>query len=357
MAVHDRAAGRPNAVVLGCAGLELTDAEHRFFSEANPLGLILFQRNCETPDQVRALVARFRDVVGDSRAPVLIDQEGGRVQRLKPPYWRKAPSQQLFASADAGAAGAGLEAAYLNARLIAGELADLGITVNCLPCVDVPNPGADGIIGDRASGRTPKECALFGEAAIAGLMDGGVLPVIKHIPGHGRAKVDSHLGLPVVNAQADTLRRCDFPPFQALKGAAWAMTAHVVYSAFDADRPATLSSKVINGVIRGEIGFDGVLVSDDLSMRALSGDFRERTRQALDAGCDAVLHCNGGMDEMAAVMRGVRPLSDAAMLRLERAEKKRTPPKPFDHEEALCFVSRFMDAAKPKDSGDNSGAG
>ncbi|MBI5163027.1 MAG: beta-N-acetylhexosaminidase [Magnetospirillum sp.] len=320
----------PTAAIFGCAGPALNDEERRFFARVQPLGFILFARNVESPDQVRGLVAALRDSVGRADAPVLIDQEGGRVQRLKPPHWRKAPAGAPFAALAARDLDLAREALHLNYRLIGRELAELGIDVDCAPVLDVPLSGAHDVIGDRAFGHTPELVAALGRAVCDGLLDEGVLPVIKHIPGHGRAMVDSHLALPVVEASRAELGATDFPPFRALAGAGWAMTAHVVYKAIDAAAPATTSAKVIGEVIRGAIGFDGVLVSDDLSMKALGGSFEERTKGALDAGCDVVLHCNGEMAEMEAVARTARPLAEIARERLVRAAAMKRVRPPFD---------------------------
>ena len=306
------------AAIFGCASLRLTDAEKSFFARVDPLGFILFSRNIDTPAQVAALVAELKECVGRD-APVLIDQEGGRVQRLRPPHWRKRPPMAVFGALAASDRDRARDAARLNAHLIAADLAALGISVDCAPLIDVPAPGSHDIIGDRAFAADPVLVAELGRAAHDGLLDGGVMPVIKHIPGHGRAVVDSHLDLPVVDADMDTLAGWDFPPFRALADAPWAMTAHIVYRAIDPDRPATVSPRVIEGVIRGMIGCRSFLLSDDLSMKALSGDFSQRTRESLAAGCDAVLHCNGDMAEMTAVAGALRPLSDAARERLARA--------------------------------------
>ncbi len=314
--------GTPLAAIFGCAGPVLGPWERSFFREADPLGLILFQRNCETPDQVRALVASFRDCVGRADAPVLIDQEGGRVQRLKPPHWRDAPAAARFAALYETDPAAALDAVRLNARLIAQELADLGITVDCAPVLDVPQPGADGIIGDRAHGRSVEQITALADAVCRGFLEGGVLPVIKHIPGHGRAGVDSHKALPRVEADGKTLSEVDFAPFRALSAMPWAMTAHVLYAALDPAHPATLSQRVI-GLIREDIGFGGLLVSDDLSMQALDGTLRERAAGALAAGCDVALHCNGERAEMEDVAAGCRPLDEAALMRTEHGEAMR----------------------------------
>lgn len=317
----------PAAAILGCSGLILTDEEKRFFQSVNPLGFILFARNVRDPDQVRALVTDLRACVGRVDAPVLIDQEGGRVQRLKPPHWRKAPPGEPFARLAARDLEAARTALRLNYRLIGRELADLGIDVDCAPVLDVPVPGAHDVIGDRAFGHHPDMVAALGRAVVDGLLDEGVLPVIKHIPGHGRSMVDSHHDLPVVEASLEELAAQDFPPFQALADAPWAMTAHVVYKAIDATAPATASARVIGEIIRGIIGFRGVLISDDLSMKALGGRFQDRTQAALAAGCDLVLHCNGDMDEMQAVASVLRPLHDQALDRLEwAARQKRQAP-------------------------------
>ncbi|MBF0563022.1 MAG: beta-N-acetylhexosaminidase, partial [Alphaproteobacteria bacterium] len=274
---------QPAAVIFGCSGLVLSDEEKRFFAASNPLGFILFGRNIGTPEQVRALVNDLRATVERADAPVLIDQEGGRVQRLGPPHWRKVPPAAVFADLVAAGKARGLAGARLNARLLAEDLRNLGIDVNGAPVLDVPVEGAHDIIGDRAYGRSPERVAPLGRAMCDGLLDGGVLPVIKHIPGHGRALSDSHLDLPVVDAPASVLEETDFAPFRALRDAPWAMTAHVVYLALDPERPATLSPFVVKTVIRERIGFDGLLLTDDLSMRALSGSFGERTRLALAA--------------------------------------------------------------------------
>ena len=319
-----------NAAIFGCAGLALTEAERRLFAAVNPLGFIVFARNIDTPEQVRALVAEFREVVGRPDAPVLIDQEGGRVQRLRPPHWRKAPPGAPFAALAQRDPAAAKEALRLNFRLIGRELAELGIDVDCAPVLDVPVPGAHDIIGDRAYGATAAAVAELAAEVIEGLLDEGVLPVIKHIPGHGRALVDSHHDLPVVDAPVTALDSCDFEPFRRLAHAPWAMTAHVVYTALDAHHPATTSAKVIGDTIRGAIGFDGLLISDDLSMKALGGSFEDRTRDALAAGCDVVLHCNGDMAEMEAIARAVTPLSAEAERRFARGQAMKRAASPID---------------------------
>ena len=314
----------PKAVIYGLSGPRITPEERRFFAAVDPLGFILFARNIGEPAAVRALVAELRALVGRPDAPVLIDQEGGRVQRLKPPHWRAAPPAARFGALYRAAPAAGLEATRLNAQLIAMELADLGITVDCAPVLDLAIAGAHDVIGDRAYDRDPAAVAALGTAVCDGLRDAGVMPVIKHIPGHGRAGVDSHLALPIVDVPVDVLETTDFASFRAVGGGAnshrcWAMTAHVVYHAIDPDAPVTLSARAIDRVVRGSIGFDGVLLSDDLSMQALAGDLGTRAAAALAAGCDVALHCNGDMDEMRAVSAAVGPLGDRARDRVARA--------------------------------------
>ncbi|TVR98184.1 MAG: beta-N-acetylhexosaminidase [Rhodospirillales bacterium] len=337
----------PRAIVFGCGGPALTVAERRFFAGADPLGFILFARNCLDPQQVRALVQELRAAVGRDAAPVLIDQEGGRVARLRPPHWRVAPAASRFSDLARGDAAAGQEAAWLNARLLADELAALGITVDCAPVLDVPQPGGHPVIGDRAAGDTAERAATLGRAWCEGLLAGGVLPVIKHIPGHGRATVDSHAALPVVDADRPSLESVDWVPFRALAAMPWAMTAHVVYTALDPEAPATTSTKVIDGVIRRAIGFDGVLVSDDLCMGALGGSVGERVGAALAAGCDIVLHCNGVLAEMEAAAAACPGLTPAARYRLERAEAMREPSQPFDRAAALARLDELL-AALPE---------
>ncbi len=313
--------------VFGLAGTSLTAEERGFFRDADPLGFILFQRNCENPAQLRGLVAALRDLVGRGDAPVLIDQEGGRVARLKPPFWPAYPAPAAIAALGGACA---REAAWLGARLIADDLSSLGITVDCAPMIDVPVPGADPIIGDRAWGAEPESVTERGLAVCDGLMAGGVLPVLKHIPGHGRGTVDSHVMLPIVVTDRATLDATDFRPFRALGAMPWAMTAHVLFPAIDPVLPATLSSLVIGDVIRTSIGFDGVLISDDLSMRALGGGMAERAARALKAGCDLVLHCNGAMAEMIGIAAAIGAMSPAACRRVAAGEARRLAPANFD---------------------------
>ncbi len=306
------------AAILGCAGPTLSAEERRFFRDADPLGFILFQRNCETPEQVRKLVRDLRDSVGRAEAPVLIDQEGGRVARLRPPAWRKAPAAERFGALAAHDMEAALEAARLNAQLMGRELAGLGINVDCAPVLDLQFAGASNVVGDRGFAADPELVARLGRAVCEGLLAAGITPVLKHIPGHGRALVDSHHALPEVDAPLATLRQTDFVPFRRLSDMPWAMTSHVLYRAIDPERPATISPVVINDIIRGEIGFKGVLVSDDLSMEALRGDLGARTKRARTAGCDLALHCNGRPDEMRAVSAAAGSISVATAERLAR---------------------------------------
>jgi beta-N-acetylhexosaminidase len=304
--------------IFGLKGPELGADERKFFREADPLGFILFQRNCETPEQVRKLTAALRDAVGRADAPILIDQEGGRVQRLKPPHWRAAPPAARFGEIAGKDAARGLEAVRLNSLLVGRELAALGIDVDCAPVLDLAWPGAHEVIGDRAFSANPDEVAALGRAVCDGLLMAGVLPVIKHVPGHGRALVDSHHGLPTVEASRAELERTDFKPFRLLHDMPWGMTAHIVYKAIDADRPATLSAAVIGDVVRGHIGFDGLLVGDDISMKALDGKLADLARGMLAAGCDIVMHCNGKASEMAEIAGAVGPMSAAAAERVRQ---------------------------------------
>jgi beta-N-acetylhexosaminidase len=341
----------PRAIIFGCSGPQLTDEESRFFSESDPLGLILFGYNCESPDQLRTLITDFREAVGRDNAPVLIDQEGGRVTRLKDPHWRHPPPAAVFAEA----AKADLEGACAltrtNARLIGRDLIALGITVDCAPVVDVPIPGAHDIIGDRALGQDPHMIATLGRAVCDGLHDEGVSPVIKHMPGHGRARADSHKNLPRVGESIELLEDTDFKPFRLLSDMPYAMTAHIVFDVIDSERPATVSSRVIDEVIRGSIGFDGVVLSDDIGMEAMSGTPAERAKAVIEAGCDVVLECWGKLDVMQSIAPEVPHLSDASAERLVRAETMRLSRKadaPSLTAEALSDLSRLIDISQPE---------
>ncbi len=302
----------PRAFITGCMGQELSRSEIAFFRESRPFGLILFERNCASPEQVRRLTDAFRGCVGREDAPVLIDQEGGRVIRLKPPYWRQyAPAAQIGRLFERDHE-KGLELAGVFGRLLAAELRPLGVNVNCVPLLDVPAAGAHDIIGARAFSEHVEIIISLGKALAEGLMQAGCLPVIKHIPGHGRAGCDSHEDLPVVNASAAELEASDFAPFAALKNCIFAMTAHVVYLAYDKQNPATVSRTVIEKVIRGKIGFGNLLMSDDLSMKALKGSLASRSRAVFAAGCDLALHCNGEMGEMLEVAQNSPELGESA---------------------------------------------
>lgn len=332
-------------VIYGCHGTELLPEEKQFFREAQPWGFILFGRNIGTPEQVRRLVGDLRDCVSDEHAAVLIDQEGGRVARLKPPHWKARLPPQSFGVLKQHSAAVARESAYLNARLIAHELCELGVNVDCTPVLDVPEEGADDVIGDRAFAADPFTIIELGRAVIEGMLDGGVLPVMKHIPGHGRATVDSHKALPRVDAPIEELSAIDFVTFRSLNHCPMAMTAHVVYEQIDPQRPATLSPKVIRDVIRGEIGFEGVLLSDDISMQALSGPLGMRARTALFSGCDIVLHCNGSLKEMREIALEVRPLEGRPLKRTQAALAHLASPQSFDVAGGEARLAELMETA------------
>ncbi len=306
------------AMICGISGPAIAPGEAAFLRDADPWGVILFRRNVDNPEQLRGLTAHIRDILSRD-APVLVDQEGGRVQRLGPPHWPAYPAGAAYARAYRQQAAAGLAAARLAGRLLAADLRDVGIDIDCLPVADLPVQGADAVIGDRALGTTPDQVAALALALAEGLLAGGVLPVVKHLPGHGRATADSHLRLPVVDTDRATLEASDFAAFRPLSHLPLGMTAHVVFSAIDAVAPATTSAIMIGEVIRGSIGFDGALMSDDISMQALSGGMATRSRAAIAAGCDLVLHCNGVMEEMVEVAGATPLLSGPALRRTERA--------------------------------------
>jgi beta-N-acetylhexosaminidase len=317
------------AFITGLAGPALTDRERAFLREARPWGFILFKRNIERPEQVRKLIEDVRMTLGRS-APALIDQEGGRVQRLGPPLWPDYPPGAAYGALYDQDRHEGLAAARLGARLMAADLSALGIDVDCLPIADVPVAGADPVIGDRAYGAEPAKVAAIGNAIAQGLAEGGVLPVLKHIPGHGRATTDSHKGLPVVNTDRATLEATDFAAFRLLAALPLGMTTHVVFTAIDPIAPATISATIVRDVIRDSIGFKGLLMSDDISMGALCGSVAARSRAAIAAGCDVVLHCNGDMAEMAAVAGEAPPLAGKAARLAEAALAARKPAAPID---------------------------
>jgi beta-N-acetylhexosaminidase len=306
------------AAIYGLEGLELTADEDRFFRDADPAGFILFRRNCEDPDQLSRLTDSLRDLTGRADLPILIDQEGGRVARMRPPEWPAFPAAERFAQLYALAPSSAIEAVRSNARALALTLRSCGINVNALPLLDVRQEGASDIIGDRALGFEPMQVAALGRAVLDGMASAGVVGIVKHMPGHGRALVDSHKELPVVRASSEELET-DLEPFERLASAPMGMTAHVVYTTWDADHPASLSPTVIGDIIRGRIGFGGFLMSDDLGMEALQGDFASRAAGVVAAGCDAALHCSGEMEEMVAVASAVPALTPEGEARLARA--------------------------------------
>lgn len=313
------------AILFGCAGPVLAADERRFFHDADPHGFILFRRNCETPDQLKALVADLRDAVG-RKAPVMIDQEGGRVARIRPPHWSAFPAAARFGDLDAIDPGAAEAAVRANATAIALSVGAAGIDIVAAPVLDLGLPEADrSVVGDRAFSADPAVVGRLGRAMAEGLLDGGALPVIKHMPGHGRSRVDSHVALPLVEADLETLERTDFAPFRALADLPWGMTGHLVFTALDPDHPVTQSPTAIRDAVRGRIGFDGVLCSDDLSMGALSGPVAERARRAVAAGCDLALHCNGDLGEMRTIAAAVPAIGPETAARLARGEAWRRP--------------------------------
>jgi beta-N-acetylhexosaminidase len=334
------------AFITGVAGLTLTAQERQFLKEADPWGLIVFKRNVADPSSLRRLIDDFRELVG-RQAPVLVDQEGGRVQRLGPPHWPSYPPGAAYGALYDRDRQAGLAAARLGARLIAADLGVLGIDVDCAPIADVPVPGADAIIGDRAYGATPEKVAAIAGAFAAGLMESGVLPVLKHLPGHGRATADSHDRLPVVGTDRAMLEATDFAAFRPLAALPLGMTAHVVFSAIDPVAPATTSVTIVRDVIRDSIGFSGLLMSDDVSMGALSGSLAERTRAAIAAGCDMILHCNGNMNEMLAVAEAAPELRGEAARRAAAALAMRKPPAPLELAARRAEFFKLMNGVEP----------
>ena len=335
------------AGIFGCSGPRLSEDERAFFGEVRPWGFILFARNIETANQTRALIEALRAAADDENALVFVDQEGGRVQRLKPPLARLRRPAEAFGALYAADPRGAAEAVRLNHRLIAHELAALGFDADCAPCLDLRLPQTHSVIGDRAFGPGPAEVSMLGGAALDGLLAGGVAPVIKHIPGHGRARADSHLELPVVTTPLEVLEQTDFAPFRALADAPMAMTAHVTFTDIDPKDCVTLSHRAIGTVIRGRIGFDGLLMSDDLSMKALGGDFDERARRSLEAGCDVVLHCNGDLAEMTAVADGAIALSGRAAERAADARALARRAQPFDPAAAEAHLERLGLAGRP----------
>jgi beta-N-acetylhexosaminidase len=333
------------AFIIGVSGTELSAAEREFIRAQRPWGFILFKRNIDAPAQVTQLVGELRRELGEPDAPVLIDQEGGRVQRLGPPHWPAYPAGAVFGRLYDIDRALGLTAARLSARLIAADLGALGITVDCLPLADVPVADADAVIGNRAYGTEPGKVAAIARAVTEGLEQGGILPVLKHIPGHGRANADTHFRLPVVDTPSAELERTDFAAFQPLADLPMAMTAHVVFSALDPAHPATTSATMINQVIRGVIGFQGLLMSDDVSMNALAGSIAERTRAIFAAGCDIALHCNGKLDEMRAVANETPELSGKALERARTSLASRKAPQAFDRLKARAELDAMIERA------------
>ncbi|KAB2849132.1 MAG: beta-N-acetylhexosaminidase [Hyphomicrobiaceae bacterium] len=333
------------AFIASCGTTRLGDSERAFFRDARPAGLILFKRNCETPDQVKTLTAEFRTAIGEADTLVLVDQEGGRVQRLAEPHWKARPSAgRLGALHDSDPDGA-LEVTRLLARVMGQELASLGISMNCAPVLDLRWPETHAVIGDRAYGQEPKRVAALGRAFAEGLIAGGLIPVIKHIPGHGRASADSHVELPNVATSHEELASTDFVPFHQLRDMPAAMTAHVVYSAIDHTAPASTSLKVTQDIIRGEIGFDGLLLSDDLGMKALSGTVAERSRAVLYAGSDLALHCSGDLAEQQAVAAAAGELKGLAQLRYARCLALLGGARALIAEEAEAQLARALSHA------------
>jgi beta-N-acetylhexosaminidase len=323
----------PKAVIFGCSGLSLTDGEKQFFRYADPFGFILFQRNCNSPQQVRTLIAELREAVQRPDAPVLIDQEGGRVQRLKPPQWPQHPPAKMFGDLYARQADLGLEAARINAHLIGLELHGLGFTVNCTPLADVLCDETDPAIGDRAYSKDPKIVIECARATAQGHMEMGILPVIKHMPGHGRTPADPHHHVAVVRASKADLEARDFVPFKALKDLPIGMTCHIVFSGLD-DKSCSVSPKM-HEIIRKEIGFDGFLLSDDIAMKGLRGRMEDLVVQTVQAGSDCALHCSGNMNEMVGIAAVSLPMSDLSLNRWKKAEAMRKAPPPFSDKTAL----------------------
>jgi beta-N-acetylhexosaminidase len=327
------------AFISGCAGTSLSDDERRFFAETRPCGLILFARNCDTQEQLRALIDSFKQSVESDEVLVLIDQEGGRVQRLRAPLWRTMPPASCYGLLYETDPEAAKRAAFAGARLIAQELRDIGVNVNTTPVLDVPEKGSHKIIGDRAFSTDPDTVIALGRAVMDGCLAGGVLPVIKHVPGHGRAKADSHLSLPRIDVAASELEAIDFKPFHALRDSPLAMTAHVLLPAFDDRRPASTSPVIMGEVIRDRIGLTGLIMSDDLGMKALGGPFAERARDVIAAGCDVALHCSGNLAEMRQVGDAVPLLEGLAAERFANARAMLHDPQPFDIADSLALVS------------------
>lgn len=340
----------PLAAIFGLAGTALLEQERAFFKSIRPLGYILFTRNIKNPFQVSELIKELRSLISGDNPLILIDQEGGRVQRLAPPYWRFAPSMAEFGRLYARSPEGGAKALKTNMTLIGRELCALGVDVNCAPVMDVPVLGSHDVIGDRAFSSDPHVVAAMAPHACDGLRQAGVMPVLKHMPGHGRAASDSHKELPVVSERVAVLKSTDFAPFTALcsendQRLSFGMTAHVVYKFIDPVHPATTSKTVISNIIRGEINFQGLLISDDLGMKALTGPFDERASESLEAGCDAVLHCDGNLKDMEAVARGAKPISSRAIKAIDESASVRLRPEKI-YENSLAAEFNILDALR-----------
>ncbi len=325
-------------VITDVEGLEMSADEKALFQEYRPFGFILFQRNCDNPAQVRALTDQMREYAANDDAPILIDQEGGRVARLRPPHWKKYPAARTYSLLYEDNPDLATAAVQVHSSLMASDLVNLGINVDCYPVVDIFYDGADKVVGDRAYGDRTTKVTVLARAAAEGMIAGGVVPVMKHIPGHGRADVDSHLSLPVVDAPIEELKKTDFVPFHDLNDLPCAMTAHVIYSAVDKKKCATISKKVIKNIIRKEIGFNGVLFSDDLSMKALSESPAQNALDALAAGCDLALHCNGSLDERRAVLESTTHLKLDKENRLSGTFRQKRSPRDIDNEKLYAWL-------------------
>jgi beta-N-acetylhexosaminidase len=336
------------AAIFGCRGTVLAKDEASFFRRTRPLGFILFARNVDNPAQLTKLTSDLKEASGCPQALILIDQEGGRVARMKPPHWRAIPPARRFGELAEKSLQEGQEATFLAGRLLACQLSGVGINVNCTPVLDLPCEGSHEIISDRAFSSDPGMAAALGRSLCQGLLTGGVLPVVKHLPGHGRARTDSHVALPKVKSPREELEKTDFAPFQSLSDMPLAMTAHVVFSAIDPDNPATTSLKVVSEIIRSFIGFEGLLLSDDLSMKALSGGYEKRARETIEAGCDVALHCSGKVREMEAVAEGAGALSEASQARLDRALAMVSPGDEADEEDITARLNVLMEGFQVK---------
>ncbi len=329
-------------VVMDCEGLELNAEEMALFKDLDPFGFILFARNCHSPDQLKKLTDSMKEAVGRADVPIFIDQEGGRVCRLNRNYWRIPPTAEALQRLYDKDHEVGLSAVKLNARLMAEDLRDMGISVDCYPLLDLKFPHGDKIIGDRSFGADVDTVSLLAEAACEGLLAGGILPIIKHIPGHGRATVDSHKELPIVDCELDILQQSDFAPFKALNHMPLAMTAHIIYSAIDSDHPATLSEILIRKIIREEIGFTGVLISDDVTMKALKGKAAHNAKKALQAGCDLVLHCNASLAERREVLEALYDFNLVSQGWVNSMFRGRRNVKDIDSEEIIEWLDRAL---------------